>query len=40
MNHAAILALISELYDGNARLQAENDALRAEVQRLSQTNPG
>lgn len=36
MNHAALLALIAELYDGNARLQAENDALRAELQRLTE----
>lgn len=30
MNATAILALIAELYEGNAQLQAEVDHLRAE----------
>ena len=43
MNTTAILALIAELYEGNAQLQAEVEHLRAEnaalTSRLDESSP-
>ena len=35
MNHAALLALIADLYAGTAALEAEVTRLRAEIERLT-----